>query len=50
LRYFIENLDFRKMFAYRDAVEFILRAQKLWDRVVENYVFERSPKSAAVRQ
>jgi 3-deoxy-D-manno-octulosonate 8-phosphate phosphatase (KDO 8-P phosphatase) len=29
--------------AARDAVEYILRAQKKWKKVVDEYVFERSP-------
>jgi len=28
----------------RDAVEYILKAQKKWKKVVDDYVFERSPK------
>jgi 3-deoxy-D-manno-octulosonate 8-phosphate phosphatase (KDO 8-P phosphatase) len=30
----------------RDAIEFILRAQGTWKRVVAEYIFERSPKKA----
>jgi len=30
--------------ALRDAVEFILKAQGKWKRVVADYIFERSPK------
>ena len=30
--------------ALRDAVEFILKAQNKWRRVVEEYIGERSPK------
>jgi 3-deoxy-D-manno-octulosonate 8-phosphate phosphatase (KDO 8-P phosphatase) len=30
--------------AGRDAVEYILKAQKKWKKVVDEYVFERSPK------
>ena len=36
--------------AARDAIEFILKAQKLWDQVVDAYILERSPRNAAVRQ
>ena len=32
--------------AARDAVEYILRAQKKWQRVVEDYIYERSPEKA----
>ena len=32
--------------ALRDAVEFILKAQNQWKRVVEAYIGERSPKAA----
>lgn len=32
--------------ALRDAVEFILKAQGKWKRVVNEYICERSPKSA----
>lgn len=32
--------------ALRDAVEFILKAQGKWKRVVEDYIGERSPKSS----
>jgi 3-deoxy-D-manno-octulosonate 8-phosphate phosphatase (KDO 8-P phosphatase) len=32
--------------ALRDAVEFILKAQGEWERVVEAYIGERSPKAA----
>jgi 3-deoxy-D-manno-octulosonate 8-phosphate phosphatase (KDO 8-P phosphatase) len=31
----------------RDAIEFILKAQGTWKRVVSGYIFERSPKKAA---
>jgi len=31
--------------AARDAVEYILRAQKKWQKVVDEYVFERGPGS-----
>jgi 3-deoxy-D-manno-octulosonate 8-phosphate phosphatase (KDO 8-P phosphatase) len=33
--------------ALRDAVEFILKAQGQWKRVVEDYIGERSPKSSS---
>jgi 3-deoxy-D-manno-octulosonate 8-phosphate phosphatase (KDO 8-P phosphatase) len=32
--------------ALRDAVEYILKAQGKWDRVVSEYICERSPKSS----
>ena len=32
--------------ALRDAVEYILKAQGKWKKVVENYIGERSPKSS----
>jgi 3-deoxy-D-manno-octulosonate 8-phosphate phosphatase (KDO 8-P phosphatase) len=32
--------------ALRDAVEFILKAQGKWKKVVENYIGERSPKNS----
>jgi 3-deoxy-D-manno-octulosonate 8-phosphate phosphatase (KDO 8-P phosphatase) len=32
--------------ALRDAVEYILKAQGAWERVVEAYIGERSPKAA----
>jgi 3-deoxy-D-manno-octulosonate 8-phosphate phosphatase (KDO 8-P phosphatase) len=32
--------------ALRDAVEYILKAQGQWDRVVTEYICERSPKSS----
>jgi|SRR5215470_533927 len=32
--------------ALRDAVEYILKAQRKWEQVVEEYIQERSPKSA----
>ena len=32
--------------ALRDTVEYILKAQGKWDRVVEEYISERSPKNA----
>lgn len=32
--------------ALRDAVEYILKAQGKWKKVVENYIGERSPRSA----
>jgi 3-deoxy-D-manno-octulosonate 8-phosphate phosphatase (KDO 8-P phosphatase) len=33
--------------ALRDAVEFILKAQGMWKRVVEDYIGERSPKRSS---
>jgi 3-deoxy-D-manno-octulosonate 8-phosphate phosphatase (KDO 8-P phosphatase) len=33
--------------AARDAVEYILKAQGKWKRVVSEYIYERSPKKAA---
>jgi 3-deoxy-D-manno-octulosonate 8-phosphate phosphatase (KDO 8-P phosphatase) len=33
--------------ALRDAVEFILKAQGKWKRVVEDYIGERSPKAGS---
>jgi len=33
--------------AARDAVEFILKAQGKWNRVVSEYIYERSPKRKA---
>ncbi len=36
--------------AVRDAVEFILKAQGKWERIVEEYVKERSPKEEGKRQ
>lgn len=32
--------------ALRDAVEFILKAQGKWKKIVENYIGERSPKNS----
>jgi 3-deoxy-D-manno-octulosonate 8-phosphate phosphatase (KDO 8-P phosphatase) len=34
----------------RDAIEFILRAQGTWKRVVAEYIFERSPKKAVAEE
>jgi 3-deoxy-D-manno-octulosonate 8-phosphate phosphatase (KDO 8-P phosphatase) len=36
--------------AARDAVEYILRAQKKWQKVVDEYVFERSPAPSSKDQ
>jgi 3-deoxy-D-manno-octulosonate 8-phosphate phosphatase (KDO 8-P phosphatase) len=36
--------------AVRDAIEFILKAQGQWERVVEEYVKERSPEEESKRQ
>lgn len=36
--------------ALRDAVEYILKAQGKWKRVVEKYIGERSPGKAAIRK
>jgi 3-deoxy-D-manno-octulosonate 8-phosphate phosphatase (KDO 8-P phosphatase) len=33
--------------ALRDAIEYVLKAQGKWERVVEEYIGERSPKSSA---
>ena len=33
--------------ALRDAIEYVLKAQGKWKRVVEEYIGERSPKSSA---
>ena len=33
--------------ALRDAVEFILKAQGKWKKVVEDYIGERSPKAGS---
>ena len=32
--------------ALRDAIEYVLKAQGKWERVVEEYIGERSPKSS----
>ena len=32
--------------ALRDAVEFILKAQGKWKKIVEDYIGERSPKTS----
>jgi 3-deoxy-D-manno-octulosonate 8-phosphate phosphatase (KDO 8-P phosphatase) len=32
--------------ALRDALEYVLKAQGKWDRVVEEYIGERSPKNS----
>ena len=32
--------------AFRDAVEFILKAQGKWKKVVDDYIGERSPKGS----
>jgi len=36
--------------ALRDAVEYILKAQGKWKRVVEKYIGERSPGKAAIKK
>jgi len=33
--------------ALRDAIEYILRAQGKWQRVVSEYICERSPKKSS---